>query len=381
MPRSLTPRPKGVRREGATVFQDIDLRELSQLQGPERAFVSLYAAGPQGLAALDARERKVRALLEGDAAEAEHFAENMTLVRRTLDEHPVESKGLCLFACWALDFVRRYPLPVAVPDLLRVGSSPYIRPLAELQDEYENFLVVAADNRSTRILHVTSAVAEPGERIKGDVKNAVKVGGWSQQRYARRRDKQLLHYAKEVGDVLEDLCRRERFDRIILLGSQETMREINSVLTAPVAAKVVGTKAVDLRAGDQALLDEAYGLYFGEERQSEARLWDRIKGEYLGGSLAAVGPEDVLRTALVGRVEAMIVTRDAKIAGVRCRDCQNVAAGRPDTCPVGGSASVFGMDLVDELVRQLELTSAQVEFTDPIPGLSELGDVAALLRY
>ncbi|HEX8203958.1 MAG TPA: Vms1/Ankzf1 family peptidyl-tRNA hydrolase, partial [Isosphaeraceae bacterium] len=328
------------------MFQDIDLRELSQLQGPERAFVSLYASGPEGLAALDGRERRVRALLD-DPAEAEHFAENMTLLRRILEEHPFESKGLCVFACWALDFARRYPLPVAVPDLLRVGAAPYLRPLAELQDEYENFLVVAADNRVTRILHVTSAVAEPGERIKGDVKNAVKVGGWSQQRYARRRDLQLLHYAKEVGDVLDDLCRHERFGRIVLLGSQETMREIEAVLSTQVAEKVVGTKAVDLRAGDQALLDEAYALYFGEERESEARLWDRIKNEYLGGSLAAVGPEDVLRAALVGRVEAMIVTRAAKIAGTRCRDCQNVAAGLADACPVCGSASVFGMDLVD----------------------------------
>jgi hypothetical protein len=39
------------------------------------------------------------------------------------------------------------------------------------------------------------------------------------------------------------------------------------------------------------------------------------------------------------------------------------------------------VDLIDELVRQAELTSATVEFTDPIPGLARVGDVAALLRY
>ena len=77
----------------------------------------------------------------------------------------------------------------------------------------------------------------------------------------------------------------------------------------------------------------------------------------------------------------MIVTRDAEIRGVRCRDCENVAAGEPASCPTCGSASVFGVDLVDELSRRLELTSATAEFADPLSGLAELGHVAALLRY
>ena len=77
----------------------------------------------------------------------------------------------------------------------------------------------------------------------------------------------------------------------------------------------------------------------------------------------------------------MIVTRDAKIGGIRCRDCENLSAGMPEACPVCGSASIFKEDLVNELVELLARTSADVEFTDPIPGLTDVGDVAALLRY
>ncbi len=364
------------------MFQKIDLRELSGLHGPEQAFVSLYASGPEGLTALNHREQAIRAMLEDSPPEeAEHFEQNMRLLRESLEKKPIESEGLCLFVCWALDVVRRYALPVAVPNILRVGSAPYLRPLAELQDERENFLIVAADNKSTRIIHVTSAVPKTGETIRGDVKNAVKKGGWSQQRYARRRDKQLQHYAKEVADVLDDLCRKQTFDRIVLLGSKETLHEIKEELPQAIAAKVVGSKPVDLHASDDTLVDEAYALYVEEERDSEVRLWDRIKAAYFSGSLAVAGPADVLEAARVGRVEMMIVTRDAKLAGVGCRDCENVAAGTPARCPTCGSDSVFEIDLVDELVRQLELTSAGVEFTDPIPGLTKLGNVAALLRY
>src|SRR5690606_7133511 len=110
------------------------------------------------------------------------------------------------------DYLQVIRLERSVPDLLWVDSSPYIRPLAELRDEYENFVVVAASNTDTRVYVVTSAKPDEEARVRGDVKNHVKVGGWSQKRYARRRDKELHHYAREIADVLSDLAARESFD-------------------------------------------------------------------------------------------------------------------------------------------------------------------------
>ncbi|WP_169972621.1 baeRF10 domain-containing protein [Tautonia rosea] len=363
------------------MFQEIDLRELAQHRGAERAYVSLYCSGEGGLGFLDRRERQIRSLLEDEPAELEHFDETMAMVRAELDERPPKASGTCLFACWADDLLRRYDLPVVVPELLRVDAAPYIRPLAELQDEHEDFLVVLADNSATRVLQITSAEVDNADRIKGKVKNRVKVGGWSQQRYARRRDKQLHHYAHEVAESLDEIVRDGLFTRVVLLGSEETMRAIEEALTPPVAEKLVGSQAIDLHADDRSLVEAAYALYEDAERASEGRLWEQIRAELFSGGLAVAGPEEVLAAALVGRVDSVIVARDAKFIGVRCRNCTNLSAGEPPTCPVCGSGSVFAVDLIDALARQLELTSATMEFTDPIPGLAKLGDLAALLRY
>lgn len=364
------------------MFHQIDLRQLAEMQGPERAFVSLYLSGPEAVSSLSTRVAKARALLAGDSAELEHFEESWKRIEAWLAEHPFESEALCVFSCWALDYLKYCPLSAKVPDLLWVDSSPYIRPLAELQDEYETFVVVAADNRDTRIFVVTAGSAEdPEARIKGDVKNNVKKGGWSQKRYARRRDNELLHYAKEVAEVLAGLEGEDDFRRIVLLGSQETTAEIKAALPAPLAEKVAAEGNVDLSAGDSQLFDRAFDLFFAEERASEERLWDRIQGEYLRGGLAVAGAEDVLEAAQQGRVESLIVTRDAKIAGTRCRDCEALVAGAPEKCPACGGESVYKVDLVNELVELLALTSAEAEFSDPLPGLDEVGHVAALLRY
>jgi peptide chain release factor subunit 1 len=363
------------------MFNNIELRDLAKVSGPERAVLSLYLTNKESYGGLKGRIDTIRALLSDDPAETEHFEENLKLVEKWLSEHVWETDGVCLFVCWALDYVQAYPLTVAVPDLLWMDSSPYIRPLAELQDEYENFVVVAADNTASRIFFVTSARADQDARIKGDIKNNVKKGGWSQKRYERRRINDLVHYSKEIVDILTEMDQKEKFDRIFLVGSQETLVQVESALTPPLAAKLAGTKNVDFSAGDDQIFDSAFDLFFVAEREAEAKLWDKIKNEYCKGGLAVTGPEEVLKAAAVGRVEKIAVTRDAKLAGTRCRDCENLSAGELKKCKVCGSADVFPVDLVNELVELLALSSAEADFVDPIQGLSEAGEVAALLRY
>ena len=115
------------------MLHQIDLRELAAMSGPERAFVTLYASGPDTLGSLRDREERIRRLLADEPAELEHFEESLRMIRETLEEEKIEG-GIALFSCWALEFLVGYPLSVPTPDLLWVGASPYIRPLAELQD-------------------------------------------------------------------------------------------------------------------------------------------------------------------------------------------------------------------------------------------------------
>jgi peptide chain release factor subunit 1 len=359
----------------------LDLRSLAEMHGPERAFVSCYLAGPDSLSGLGQRERKLDALLADSPDEQTHFRESMRLLRGWIDENPPGPTGSCAFACWALDYAGGALLPVSVPDDLRLGSSPHIRPLAEMRDEYESFVVVAADNRGTRILLVTAEAVRDLDHVRGGVKNRVRKGGWSQARYARRREKELLHYAKEVEEVLSDLTREERFRRIVLLGSREALDEIEGLLPPALARLVVGKQTVNLKDGDDALLDKAYGFFFAEERESERSLWEAIRDRLFGGGLAVAGADEVLRAALEGRVDRVIVTRDAKIPGTRCRACDRPSAGVLARCPACGGEDVFEVDVVNAVARQAELTRASVEFCDPIPGLVAAGHVAALLRY
>ena len=363
------------------MFNQIDLRKLAELSAPDRAFLSLYLSGPAEMAALDKRIRTDRALLKDHPDELEYFDRNMKMVEDYFKRNPHKSGGLCLFSCWVLDFFEVHALPVSVPDLLWVDSSPYIRPLAELQDEYENYAVVVADNKLARVFLVASTVAGREVQITGNVKNHVKVGGWSQQRYERRRDKQLQQYAEDIADELMELDGENAFRRLLMVGSKETLRAIRAALPNQIARKAVEDKALDLGKSDDWVQKEIFDLFVQQERASELDLWEVIKSEHLKSGLAAVGIEDVLHAAEAGRVEKVVVTRNAYFDGVRCRDCEHLEASTPSECPQCRSTSLFKVGLVNECVELLSRSRAEIDFVDPIPSLTEVGDIGALLRY
>ena len=359
----------------------VDLRKLAEISAPDRAFLSMYLSGPAGMSALGKRIRTDRALLMEHADELEYFDRNMKTVEDYFKRNPHKYGSLSIFACWVLDFFEVHTLPVSVPDLLWVDSSPYIRPLAELQDEYENYAVVVADNRSAKVFLVASAVAGREVQITGNVKNHVKVGGWSQQRYERRRDKQLQHYAKDIADELMELDRENAFRRVLMVGSKETLRAIRAALPNQIARKSVEDKALDLGKSDDWVQKEIFDLFVEQERASEQALWEVIKSQQLRSGLAAVGIEDVLHAAKAGRVDKLVVTRNAHFDGVRCRDCEHLEASTPPECPQCGSTSLFKVDLVNECTELLKMSSAEIDYVDPIQSLTDMGHIGALLRY
>ena len=362
-------------------FARINLQDLASYEAPERAFLTLYLSGPEAVDRLDDQADRARRVLSGNDDEMEHFEESLEMVRGWLEDNPFESEGQVVFACWALDLVRGFPLAVSPEDRLWLGASPFIRPLAELQDEYETFAVVAADNSATRVFLVSSTLVADEERVRGDVKNRVKKGGWSQKRYARRRKEQLHHYADEVVDVLRKMDEEAEFHRIVLLGQKEAMEEIADALPQHLSDRLLEPRRADVQEERDELMDEAMEVFTAGERSEEEHLWTHIRDEAVGHGLAALGATEVLEAARAGRVEAMAVLRDAELRGTRCRDCEHVVHGTPETCQVCGSSSVFEIDLVDELTRQVALHAGETDFTEPMPGLEDAGGVAALLRY
>lgn len=364
------------------MFQDIDLRALAEHQGAERAFLTLYLPDQAAANRLEDRANEARSIVAGNADELEHLEHNLELAREVLDQHDFADRGLVVFSAWALDFCAGYPIDAPdLPDLLRVGACFYLRPLAELQDEYERFAAVTATHSGGEIWLVSLPRVDRIERVGAEIKNHVKKGGWSQKRYQRRRREQVADFVDDLIARLETIHREAAFERLVLLGSHDLLARLEEALPSALADCLVGSRQADVKDAEEALRDIGGELADEAERQEEEELWSRIRDDALGQGMAATGPARVLHALQEGRAEVVIVDRELERGAVRCRKCHELAAGTPERCPACGAADPIPDDLLNQLVEQAQLTSARIDFVDPFDELDRLGGVAALLRY
>ncbi|SVC19765.1 uncharacterized protein METZ01_LOCUS272619 [marine metagenome] len=363
-------------------IHDIDLRYLSEITSNSRAFLSLYFNGIDNWKIESRKLKKIEVLLRKQPDELEHFKMNVKMLEKELKNNPKYKLGsVAAFCCWAMDFCEVYALPVPVSNMTRIDSSPFIRPLAELNDDYESYAVVITDNRSTKIFLVSSGVSSGVmKNIKGNIKNQVKVGGWSQKRYSRRRDNQIHHYSKEIASELVRMDKDETFNRIILVGSKETIKGIRSLLPPSIKNKEIIDKTIDLGRSEKEIKTEIDKLIGKLEVETEKNLWEKLKNELFQGGLGVVGIDEVIRYAEEGRIDCAIIEKNLYISGVRCRKCEHLQINMMQ-CSKCKSNNTFEVGIINELVELLTKSNAEIEFCEKIEELQILGGVGGLLRY
>lgn len=364
------------------MFQDIDLRELAEHEGPERAFLTLYLPDEAAAHAIARHAEEARSLVDGHPEEVEHLERNLELAREIVAKHDFGKGALAVFACWACDVARGYPLADAqVAEAFRVGPCFFLRPLAELQDENERFAAVTADHSGAEIWLASMPAAERVDRVAAEIKNHVKKGGWSQKRYQRRRREQVHEFVDEVVEHLGRLREETGFERLVLLGAHDVIARLEEALPPALSEILVGSRQVNADEGDRAVTGAGAEIAQEAEREEERELWRRIQDDALGQGLAATGPARVLAALLEGRVDSVLVDRGLDRRAMRCRECDRIAVGDPDSCPDCGAADPIADDLTNQLVERAELTGARVDFVDGFEELDKVGGVAALLRY
>jgi peptide chain release factor subunit 1 len=329
---------------------------------------------------LERRFEEYRGLLEKSSDERDNFDRTVEMIRKRLQSKPPKHGSLAIYACWLSDFYESHHVSVQLKEQVILNSSPYVRPLAEFLDEYETFCIVLLDHRAAKIFLVAGANIAQVDQARGDIKNHVRKGGWSQQRYERRRDKQIHNYCHEIAGRLEKLAKEEPFEELIIAGDKVLIQELQGQLTAQMKQRLAAAEPVRAGLSDQELLEELYPSFMQEERREERQLYEAIREECFREGRAATGPLAVLAKLKEGRVNHLLVDRELKLKGFRCRECEFLGHGIPGDCP-HCKGDVFEVDLVNEMVELGAQTGAKAEFADAIDGLTVWGGVAALLRY
>lgn len=367
-----------------TSVDDVDIKHLSKVYDPKNrdSFVSLYLDLDleDKSKFIEQRSDACRSILKQERDLLKNFEKTMQLVEKYIDaEREKGQRSLIVFASHSRGFFEAYNISVAVESLLILDTSPYIRPIARLRDEYETAGLIILDSHRAKIYIISSGRVEHEKEMTKDIMNRHKKGGWSQGRFQRLRKGAINDFFREVSEDAKELFIRGEVEKIVIAGPGNAKLEFKDFLPKEIRERVIDLVDVDFDESEHRLVHETVNIVSEDERKISDENVIRFKEEILKGGLAVYGLKETVNATRGGQVELLLVSKGYKVKGWICEKCQAVERGVEKTCPYCGSP-LSEVDIIEEIIEFAERTDVEIEFVEN-PILDELGGVGGLLEY
>jgi peptide subunit release factor 1 (eRF1) len=295
------------------------------------------------------------------------------------------TQGLAIFACEKLDLFEAVPLPVVHRSRLAVDSTPLVRELASVEDEFGRLLTVVLDRASARFFEVTAyatkelpglrANSTRGKRFHGDHDGP---SGWGEHTYHNRiREEKQRHY-EAIARELFTIYRRHPADGIVLAGTGAEAA-VEPFLHSYLAERLIGTARLNPKdASLPAVHAATLAVREGYERASERSLvHEMMEGIGTGWGVNGLGP--TLRALSRGQVRSLLVHADASEPGFRCGDSGRLAL-TPKECR-GEGEPIPVLDVVDDAIEEALRQGVDVNVVYEPEARASIQSLGALLRF
>jgi peptide subunit release factor 1 (eRF1) len=295
------------------------------------------------------------------------------------------TQGLALFACEAIGLFEALPLPVVHRSRLAVDTTPLVRELASVEDEFGRLLTVVLDRTSARFFEVTAyecrelsglrADSTRGNRFRGDQSGP----GWGEHTYNNRiRVEKQRHY-EAIARELFGIDRRRPAHGIVIAGTGTDAGAVEPFLHTYLAERLIGTARLNPKEATPAAV-HATTLAVREawERQTE-RAEVREMTEALGSRWGVNGLDPTLRALSRGQVRTLLVHADASEPGFRCGSSGRLARTAPECREEGDPVPV--LDVVDDAIEEALRQGVDVNVVYDTEARSAVDGLAGLLRF
>jgi len=348
------------------------IRELSEIydKDSEDTFVSVYLSKTLDTKFIQRRIKACRAILSGN--ELNNFDLSVKNIEKYLDNPNIEN--IAIFNSSKNNFNKYLKIPVKVDNLFIIDSSPYLRPLARIVDEWESYTLVLINTNSAKIYSISMGKIDDSKKLSKDIMNKHKKGGMSQARFNRLRRGSINSFFKEV---IEELSKRAD-KQIILAGPGTAKTKFIEELPQNLEEKVIDVIDISFEEENELIKKSMQLVRENEKRKSDDAV-KHLKSEILKDGLAVYGANETLQAVKNGQVELLIIQKDFKLAGWICENCQYVGEGIKKVCPYCGNET-SEVDVFEEILEFAERTDAEIEFTDN-EEIKDLGHIGGLLRY
>jgi peptide subunit release factor 1 (eRF1) len=327
------------------------------------------------------------AKFNGAAERIQDFVEN---------EVDPAANGIAIFTKMGDDYFEVVQLDVAFPQSKFFSlDRPHIFPLARAVNENPRYAVLWADKNKADIyvfggetrIRSDVDVESKVESIQNEVTQAAQAGGWSQQRFARRREKFHLEHAKEVVAELEEVMKKFNVEHFVICGDEETILPvIKPELSKPMEEKLLGSFSMSQYDSEEEIREKSLEVVSIEmatlQQQKIEQLNDAAKSSAKMGTL---GVEDTLRALANGQVEELILASNIDTFDYSKKKVKKILKEYEpgdDTAPADAASAIGdAAQIADQLIVRAINTAARITFIKDESMLEEAGGVGAILRF
>ncbi len=306
-------------------------------------------------------------------------------VLRFLEEDwRADGKGLAIFSSEPAGLWEVVPLHVPVPNAVYFADTPSVHILAALIDEYERYAAVVVDKEDAHLYVIHMGEIERQAAVfDADVPGRHDQGGWAQARYQRHTGFHVHEHLKHVRERLEQYYHAQPFDRLILGGPEEALREFEKMLPPVLRQRLIGTFHIAAKSGPQEVLTRASAVFQAYERAAEEALVGGILDSAAAGGPGAVGVGPTVEALNEGRVHKLVVADGTVLRGAECPNCGILVDKLKVPCPACGAATRELPDLVERAVQRVyeDSNTVEVVFGAAAERLRAHGGIAAELRF
>jgi peptide chain release factor subunit 1 len=368
------------------MLTESDLQELINFR-PTDLVLSVYLNVDPKAGSADTYRLQLRQLLK----EFEGTSPRDTDAIKSFIEHQYDwsGRGLAIFSCAPEGFFRHFSFFIPIRNRARLMNRPYVKPLADLVNNYGHYGVALVDRQGARLFYFHLGDLREQEGTKGEAVRHTKRGGGSQSPGRRGGVAGQTRYAEEVAERnLKDAARfaarffqENRVRRILVGGTEANVAYFLSQLPKAWQSLVMGTFPIEMAAGHTQVLDKALEVAQQAENEKVVRMINAVITAAAKGKEGVIGLDDTLGAIHAGRVQTLLISEGFRAPGFRCKGCGYLTAQTPKQCPFCHGSLEHIEDAVELAVRRVLMDGGDVEVIRDNEDLQKAGSVAGLLRY
>ncbi len=295
------------------------------------------------------------------------------------------TQGLAIFACEGIGLFEAVPLPVVHRSRLAVETTPLVRELASVEDEFGRLLTVVLDRMGARFFEVTAyetrelpglrADSTRGKRFHGDGSGTM----MGEHTYHNRIRTEKQRHFEAIARELFTIDRRQPAHGIVLAGTGTEAGAVEPFLHNYLAERVIGTAKLNPKDATPAAVHAATLAVreTWERKEERAHAHEMLEG--LGSGWSVNGIDATLQALARGQVRTLLVHADASEPGFRCGQSGRLARTERECRDEGQPVPV--LDVVDDAIEEALRQRVNVDVVYDQEALDTVDGLAGLLRF